>query len=278
MRLEFAGLCNQILAAGAHPVDDLDRLIRTCRRAGAYLNLALEQCFGSNVSGAERCLSTHALVTVFRVGFGLALQLRWEADRWAAESWFRRRGLPHSFWGELWGPMLAGLLERRPRFYQGTGHEEEYRDFERLSDLELCREALARLRILDTLLSRLEEEGSEKPAAEAETLTFCTPLFDFWARQRLGLPPSFSGIPLESARLFLSRLREGEEGPPYRMAAYEAVFKNDLAAFLPGLRPESEALLRDTLGGIWRKFREEYQEVLPENLEGRYSRFIRITG
>jgi hypothetical protein len=109
-----------------------------------------------------------------------------------------------------------------------------------------------------------------------EKLTLHGPLFTFWARKRLGRPLSFLAIPVEDARRLLSQLQEGEEGPPFRMTACQEGFSDDLVAFLPGLGPEGQVLLRDTLGRIWREFQEEYEGVLPENLEARYSRFIRI--
>ena len=49
IRLEFAGLCNQILSADGVWVDDLEVLIKTCRRAAGYLNLTLEKLCGEDL-------------------------------------------------------------------------------------------------------------------------------------------------------------------------------------------------------------------------------------
>jgi hypothetical protein len=88
IRLEFAGLCNQILSADGLMDHDVDVLIRICRRAGRYLNLAIERLCGRDRVSAEPLLRDHSLVSLFRVGFGLALKVKWEAERWLQGSWF----------------------------------------------------------------------------------------------------------------------------------------------------------------------------------------------
>ena len=91
--LEFTGLCNQILSADGLLVNDFEILIKTCRKASGYLNMAFERLCGADVSLAEKLLRTNSLMSVFRVGFGLALELKWEAEGWIKESWFNGQGL-----------------------------------------------------------------------------------------------------------------------------------------------------------------------------------------
>lgn len=278
IRLEFGGLCNQILSAEAKTPEDWDVLVQTSRRAAAYLNLALESRFGSDVYKAERCLQAHPLVTLFRVGFGLALRVRWDAEQWVGGSWFRRQGFDPTFWGEEWGARLAGLLEKRPRYYARGEHGWEYRDFQYPSDLDACRELLSRLRVLDLLLSRLSAVHPLKtPPITRKEITFHPLVFNFWARRRLGYDLSFSGIPIDAMRQLLSSLRGDEKGPTYRMTGYEEVFKDDLIGYATGLPGESIDLLRDTLDRVWEDFRKEYEGVALEDLDPRYSRCVWIT-
>ena len=76
VRLDFAGLCNQILSADGLVVRDLDTLLGVCRKAAGLINLGLEKASGGDLSLGEEVLKSNPLVSLFRVGFGLALELR----------------------------------------------------------------------------------------------------------------------------------------------------------------------------------------------------------
>ena len=52
-RIEFAGLCNQILSADGMSVDDLDTLIGACHKAAGHLNLILESLCNDDAQKAE---------------------------------------------------------------------------------------------------------------------------------------------------------------------------------------------------------------------------------
>jgi hypothetical protein len=157
IRLEFAGLCNQILSADGVLANEYDVLIKTCRKAAGYVNLALERLCGMDISRAEKILRGNFLVSVFRAGFGLALEIKWEAERWLKESWFYGRGMDFSFWGDDWGETLAGIVKKKPRLYIGFEEGERYKDFEQLSELNACRKLLHRLMFMDKMLERLLE-------------------------------------------------------------------------------------------------------------------------
>jgi hypothetical protein len=277
IRLEFAGLCNQIISADGLLVDELDVLVSTCQKVARILNLALERLCGKDLSKAEQALRTHSFVDLFRVGFGLTLKLKWEAERWFKESWFFAQGFDTDFWGEHWGGALAGLLEERPQHYMGLKGMEAYRDFEWLSELGESLEDLRRLMVLDSLMERLavsyplNEELMGSPG-----LTFRPLLFNLWGRLLLGLEPSFSGLSLEQAKTLLHRLRKGSDKPPYEMPGFEETFVKDFMSYVLDADPEAASILRDTLSCIWHEFREEYAWVILDDLDPRYSRFISI--
>ena len=277
IRLEFAGLCNQIMSAEGLLVPEFDVLIRTCRKAASYLNLALERLCGREVSKAEQILRGHSLVELFRVGFGLALKMKWEAERWLKESWFHGQGLDAGFWGEPWGGILAGMLERRPQLYAGLKGEEEYRDFEWLSELGECLKVLRRLMVLDSLLERLSgfypmDEG----LIRSPEVTFRPLLFNLWSRLRLNVKPCFSGISPGQAKDFFRQLRAGSNNPPYRMGGFEETFVGDFMAYASDTDAEAASILKETLSLIWKDFMEEYQFVNIDDLDGRYLRHISI--
>lgn len=277
IRLEFAGLCNQIMSADGLLVPELDVLVRTCQKVGRVLNLALERLCGKDVSRARQVLRTHSFVDLFRVGFGLTLKLKWEAERWLKESWFFGRGLDADFWGKHWGGMLAGILGERPRYYLGLRGMEAYKDFEWLFELGESLKELRRLMVLDGLIERLAESyPMDEGLMGSPEVTFRPVLFNLWSRLLLDLRPSFSGLSLEQVKTLLKRLRAGSEKPPYDMPGFEEIFVKDFISYALNADPEAASILRDTLSFIWHEFREEYEWVVLDDLDARYSKFISI--
>ncbi|MBW2205201.1 MAG: hypothetical protein JRF52_14330, partial [Deltaproteobacteria bacterium] len=145
IRLEFAGLCNQILSADGLVIDDIDVLKKTGHKAAGYLNLCLEEMCGKDIRAAEELLRNNSLISLFRTGFGLAQKLKWEAERWLKQSWFDHNSMGYSFWGDEWGNTLAGLMKKRPKYYCGPEREGEYRDFEQASAARKGRESTGTL-------------------------------------------------------------------------------------------------------------------------------------
>jgi hypothetical protein len=277
IRLEFAGLCNQIMSADGLLIPELDVLVSTCQKAARVVNLALERLCGKDLSKVRQTLRTHSFVDLFRVGFGLTLKLKWEAERWLKESWFFGQGLDTDFWGEPWGGTLAGLLDKRPQHHLGLKGKDANKDFEWLSELGESLEVLRRLMVLDGLIERLAVTYStDEELMGSRELTFRPILFNFWSRTLLDLEPSFSGLTVEQARTLLHRLRKGSEKPPFEMPGFEEIFVSDFMSYASDADPEASSILRDTLSLIWHEFREEYERVNLDDLDARYSKFISI--
>lgn len=277
LRLEFAGLCNQILSADGMVANDLDSLIEVCQKAAGCLNLTLEKICDTDIKKAEILLRNYSLVSLFRVGFGLVLKVKWETERWLKKSWFKRQGLGLNFWPDVWGETLAGIVKNKPQLYVGVDEEKESRAFETLVELEKCRILIHRLVALDELLGRLTESYPlEKNLIEDFQVTVYQLLFNLWARQLLDLEVSFSAISEEQARAFFGYLRAKENACPFRMPGFEDVFVKDFMTNAFDFEHEHEAILKDALSLLWREFTEEYENVSTEDLEGRYSKFIII--
>ena len=274
LRLEFAGLANQIIAADGLIGVDIEVLVQACKKAARIINLAIEGTCGRDLSSAENLLRRHPLITLFRVGFGMVLTLKWKAERWLRASWFYRQGLEPGFWGDQRGGILKGLLARRPRFYIGSREEEEYRDFEWLSDLNECLEVLGGLMVLDGLLEKISEVPRIEGVLKSPELTFYPLLFNFWARLILKMEPSFSGISLQQAKNFFSKLREGDIEHPYGMPGFQKRFIKDLLTYANNADPEVASMLENSLSRIWEEFSEEYEMVSISDLDGKYSKFV----
>ena len=275
--LEFAGLCNQILSADGEVINDLDVLIKTCRRAAGYLNLTLEKVCRGDLHKALDLVKHHSLITLFRVGFGLALKLKWDLERWIKDAWYAKQGLDTAFWGEVWGQTLKGLLLQKPLFYSNQSEAEPYRDFRSLAEIDDCRTVLHKIQVMDHLFEKLGDRFSlTREQTQSPEMTFYSALFNLWSRNILGLPLSYEGIRLEQVKSFFIRLRSGEKGPPFHMSEREDGFVSDMARLASVSEMERDAELKPVLREIWQAFSEEYRDVSAEDLDQRFSSFIHI--
>ncbi|HEX9910413.1 MAG TPA: DUF6178 family protein, partial [Desulfatiglandales bacterium] len=104
--LEFAGLCSQVFSAEGLSENTPEALVQTVRKAAGYVNVALERWSGRDLALCERVLRENPLLDLFRSGFTLALEVRWETEQWLKKAWFARRGFRPTFWEEEWGATL----------------------------------------------------------------------------------------------------------------------------------------------------------------------------
>lgn len=274
LRLEFANLANQLISAEGMPVMDLTVLSWACKRAASYLNLGLERFTQGDVRRASQLLTEKAVVSIFRVGFGMALRLQREAKGWVKRSWFKRMGLGNGFWGEAWGATLYGLLRTRPLYFPGEKEGEQHRDFQRLAEIEEATRILARLQILDQLIEALAGLHPLDPMLLGHPeATFRPLLFNLWGRQILGMTPEMAPLGLHEARELFRILRRGDRRPPYRMPGFQERFVEFFADHVP---EASRGTLSQTLSMVWREFAEEYERVPLEGLDQRFVRFIHL--
>jgi len=277
MRIEFAGLCSQIMAADNVRPDEFEVLIKVCQKAAGYIHLGLEKLAGQDPFLAEKILKENPLVTMFQTGFSRALELKWAAERWIKQSWFKGVGLKPEFWGEEWGGTLNGLLQKKPRLYIGPSKTDAFKEFETGRELDDCGRLLQRLAVLDRLLAVLAvqytifKSGIEKPF-----FVFHTLLFNLWSRKQLGLEPGFAPLALEQVRDLFRLLRGKSKQEPFEMSGYEEQFIHVFMVYAADFDPEAAAQLKETLRLLWKKFNEEYEWVATADLDGRYSKFIRI--
>ena len=278
-RQEFAGLCNQIIVADGIEVDEIDDLLRISRKVCSHLNLGLERTSGRDRDKSEELLRQHSLLSVYRVGIGLCLKVKWEAERWMKGSWYHGQGLTVSFWGEAWGGLLSGLLMRIPVRYTGyqAGYREgvEYRDFEWISQLSEALEELRRMMVLDSLLEQVEKRfPMDEDMLRSPEMTFRPLLFNLWGRLMLNLAPGIRGISPDQAEALFDMLRGPAKEPPYDMSPFEGKFINDFSQYATMPDPDTLAYLGETLSGVWQGFSDEYAWVIDP--KGSYSKYVTI--
>lgn len=275
IQLEFAGLCNQIISADGNWNNELDALINTCRKAAGFLNLALENLCGSNISSAEKITINNPLVSIFRVGFGLALELKWETERWFRTSWFHSQNLDLTFWGDIWGGTLTGLLKDKPRLYAGFKGGKEYKDFESFSELVGCRKLLGQVKVLDTLFKRIAADIPLKTGLiKNAQLTFYPLLFNLFARKLVNSKSEFSSISPGEMKAFFGCLRVGDRKAPFKMPGFEKSFVEGFSACLLGSEGAFMGELKDALSSVWQEFREEYKWIYASDLDEKFTKFF----
>ncbi len=278
LRLEFSGLCNQILSAEGLVNQDMDDLQEIQLQAAGYLNLILKERCYEDTDTAENLLRMNTLVSLFRAGFGLALNLKWKAERWLKGCWFHKASLEPSFWGEVWGGALAGLLKKKPLFYCGEESQSGFRNFKSLPELSSTDNVLGFLDILDRLMAYLTKKYTlDLPDSGSFHFTFYQMLFTLWARQLLALKPGFKALSLKEAKAFLRLLRAGDNAPPYRMFGFEERFLKAFAA--PGLdsTDDTSKKLKGALTQAWQDFSDEIEYVATDTFDSKYSQYILIT-
>lgn len=274
LRLEFTGLCNQILSADAVIPEGIDDLIGVTKKAAGYLDIGLERLSGNDLKISEDFVRNNPLVSIFRVGFGITLELKWNVERQVKGSWFLRNGLDTGFWDDEWGGMLKGILMKRPLFYMG-----EFRPFEALSEVKSAGDILHRVLILDKLMEKISDLfGLQREMFSDPLLTFHAILFHSWAIRKLDHKGGFAPLPLEKAREFFSLIRGKETAPPYKLKEFKDVFLKDCISLAQDIDPDDKDVLLETLSDLWEGFAEEYAMVDVTALDPRFTKYVIIEG
>jgi len=273
---EFSALSNRIISADGFPETvDVKILAEYCRRAWSYVNVALECLCGNDAHLAEEHLSRHPLNSLFRVGYGYALDLQNETRSWRQNSWFIRQGRSNDFWGSPWAEIMEGLLATRPRYFKTVGKGSAYRDFSTARDLENVRRQIRQIRAVDAILARLTTDDEHDGALPA-AMTFHPLLFNRWLRRVLGRRPSAAVVSLADLKRFFLKVRGNDARPPFSMPEYGELFIADFMEGAEGFEEAEKRSLREALGAIWMDFRKEYENVSVNDLDERHIRFFLI--
>jgi hypothetical protein len=223
LQWEFANLCNHIIVADHKTVRDREQLREIVAKACGYVSLGLERLKGPAEAApdpdqAAAALRRHALIQLFRLGFGQALELKWQAERWLSTCWFAKAGLKLSFWGEQWMGVLGGILLKKPQYYDNYQTGVLYREFASIEDVSRSEGILKQVQAVDHLLAVMDIQL--EPPSQYGFLTWKNLLLTQWARHCLGL--------------------KEEKLRPLALAAFTPFF----SMLLPGLASEDSAETR----------------------------------
>lgn len=271
VQTEFAGLCNQIIAADQKNIRERDELKSIVQKACGYLNVGLEHLTEDDrkldVNRSTALIQSYPLSSIFKVGYGLALELKWRAEKWRKKSWFEKEGLLLSFWGEDWLGVLGGLLIKKPLFYDNYKTGVLYREFISMEDIKKTESALNEIIAFDELLSRMKIPPG--PVANG-FITYKNLVLTLWVSYYLGLPEEPLYITLDEFKLFFDDLWAGKDKPRKTSQSMKKLFLSWLSV-RTGLTPyEISQSLGKALENLFNELESEYGEVLKKDLDQRY--------
>lgn len=141
---ELAHLANKVMVADARDPGSVEDLKGSLRKVSGYINIALEDLCGQNLTEAMGLARSNHFEMLFRRGFSLILDLRKEAQKLAreCEGGVENLGYPLAM-------VVRGLFEKRPIYAANVLGEEKVREFEHLEDVIRIRTLMDRSTLED---------------------------------------------------------------------------------------------------------------------------------
>ena len=210
---EFATLCNQIIIADQKLVRHKEDLQSIVKKACGYINIALIKLIRtkSDMTRAREIILNHPLAHLFKVGYGRALSLKWQARKWMTESWFSSQGLSLTFWGENWMGVLGGLLIKKPLYFDNYKSGVLYREFQSMDDIRETESVLRNIISCDRLLAGVAPDLDTSP--ELGYLSYKNILLTLWVKSCIGKPENLSAIKPNEFKKFYAKWWEPETKP-----------------------------------------------------------------
>lgn len=279
MQEEFASLCNRIIVADRQKIEQREALANITRKACGYLHIGLQKLQDAATTealqpfAAANNLRRYHLEGIFRLGYGAAIELKQAAEAWVHRSWFARRGLPLTFWGETWLGVIGGLLLKRPLFFDNYQTGTMYREFASREDIESSQHQLEQMQIFDRLLDRLNPVfASPSPFG---FLSYKNLLLTLWARHRLALPEEVRRLTTPEFQTFFRELFQHDTAPASdgrrRIAdALRTDFLHWLADRSAHPAAELAASSGSLLESLFTELEESYGRVSPDHIDPRY--------
>lgn len=274
LQAEFASLCNQIISADQSKIREKKALNGIVTKACGYVSLGLESLSGESneqISTAS-LIMRYPLKDIFRLGYGLVMELKWRAEKFKSNSWFKDEELPLSFWGENWVGIIGGLLVKRPVFFDNYETGVLYRDFTSVADVARTGKALETIKKFDDLLSMISPETKD---FSENFLTCYNLLLTLWIHNFNEKELVISGpMPIQQVRDFFEQLWEPGERNIDNPGKIKDSIKAQFLKWLSGLSGFTEIEISKSLGdGLESMFQEienEYSCVQASDLDPKF--------
>jgi hypothetical protein len=134
---ELAHLANKVMIADGKDPGSVEELRSTLQKVSGYINMALEDFCGNNITTAVGILKANHMEILFRRGFSLILDLRKEAQKLLRNYDGGVDNLGYPLAG-----LVKGLLQRRPVYAGNSDAGQKSREFAQLQDLTYIRQMM----------------------------------------------------------------------------------------------------------------------------------------
>ena len=277
VQMEFAGLCNQIGIADQKTIREREALQDIVKKVCGYLNVGIEHLAIKDktvdLNRATGLLQKYPLSGIFRVGYGLALELKWRVERWRQTSWFENQGLLLSFWGAEWMGVLGGLLIKKPLFYDNYETGLLYREFVSTDDIKKTENVVNQVVAIDELLALMNVELV--PISDG-LLTYKNLLLTLWARHYLGLAEDPSPLALDEFKRIFDDLWAAKDKPRKTSLAIKESFLNWLSDQSGLANYEISQKLVQSLENLFSEIEGELGSVASKDLDPRFIQLFLI--
>jgi len=272
IQTEFAILCNQMISADQNRISGKEALGRSIKKGCGYLTIGLESIAGASLDDKSHryaaLIQKYLLADIFRVGYGSALELKWQADKWRKKSWGYQSGLPLSFYGEAWVGVLGGLLIKKPLYFDNYQTGVLYREFEKLDEVKQTRAVLNEMIAFDRLLSMMEI--THERLNRYRLLTYKNLLLTLWVRNAIGLSNELDPVGLDTFEPFFETLWVPDQIPRRIAASSKESFLNWLAKRTGLEAIEIGERVGPTLETLFGEIESELGPVAARDLDPRY--------
>ncbi|MDL1968235.1 MAG: DUF6178 family protein [Deltaproteobacteria bacterium] len=271
IQVELAGLANQIIVADQKVIKNKEELGDIVKKTCAYISIGLKRLTKKSndldENHAVALIQRLPLSKIFRVGYGLVLELKWRAEKWRKISWFEKNRLPLSFWGEGWIGVLGGLLIKRPLYYDNYKTDLLYREFYSIEDIKHTEKVLNEIIAFDRLLSHITVNLAPPYSG---SLTCKNLVLTLWARHHLGISDGFIPLNIDEFKIFFDNL--WESGATQRKI--NILMKESFLKWLSertGLDPyDISRELGQTMENLFSEIESEYGSVSKKDLNSKY--------
>ena len=218
IQAELVSLINQLVVADQKKIESRADIQGVVKKAIGYLSIGLERLSGPKpLDGVQSAslVRSRLLSGIFRVGYGAALELKWQVQGWVKASWFMANKLPLGFWGEEWLGVLGGLLIKQPLFFDNYQTGVLYREFRSLEDIRATQTLLDQIIRFDQVLGAMTNDLTLflQSIPSRQSLSYKNLILTRWAQCHVGMSPESVPIPMESFTLFFGGLF-GKTGKP----------------------------------------------------------------
>jgi len=271
IQTEFAGLCNLIISADRKNIREKQELKTIVKKVSGYLNIGLERLSPDNrAPDAGHCallIRNHPLSNIFKVGYGIALELKWRAEKWQEKSWFEKQGLLLSFWGEQWLGVLGGLLIKKPLFFDNYTTGVLYREFISMKDIRATENVLSEIILFDDLFSLMAI--NPEPVID-RFLTYKNFILTLWARDYLGLSGKIEPLHLDEFKRLFDDFWAGKKKPYKIKLPMKESFLSWLSELTGFTNYDISRKLGHVLENLFGEIENEYGEVSSKDFDPRY--------